>query len=104
MRILKFNVCKQNIIRDPNCNFDNIVAGTKGYLQAEFTFSGEWTGCRMAAVFSCLGKDYAQPIINNRCEIPEEALTWDRFGVRVVGEKEGYRITTNEIKIRQEGM
>lgn len=102
MRILKFIVTAQAIIKDPDCDFSGIVAGTQGYLRAEFSFSAEWAGCRVAAVFSCLGKEYAEPILNGGCKIPSEALTWDSFGVRVVGQRAGYRITTNEIKVRQE--
>lgn len=103
MRILKFIVTAQAIIKDPDCDFSGIVAGTQGYLRAEFSFSAEWAGCRVAAVFSCLGKEYAEPVLNGGCKIPSGALTWDSFGVRVVGQRAGYRITTNEIKVRQEG-
>ena len=102
MRTLKFIITGQKITKDPDCDFTGIVAGTQGYLQAEFSVSQEWAGCRMAAVFSCMRKEYPQPIKNGRCAIPAEALEWDYFGVRVVGERENYRITTNEIKIRQE--
>lgn len=102
MRTLKFIITAQNIQKDPDCDFSGIVAGTEGYLQAEFLFSEEWAGCRMAAVFRCLGKEYAQPVKNGRCEIPADALTWDRFSVRLVGQKENYRITTDELIIQQE--
>ena len=102
MRTLKFIITAQSIQKAPDCDFSGIVAGTEGYLRAEFSFSEEWQGCRMAAVFSSLGKEYPQPIKDGRCAIPAEALTWDNFGVRVVGQRENYRITTNEIKIRQE--
>lgn len=102
MRILKFIVQTQIITMDPGCDFSGIVSGTKGYLQAQFNVSKEWAGCRMAAVFRCLGKEYAQPVKNGRCEIPADALTWDRFSVRLVGQKENYRITTDEIIIQQE--
>lgn len=102
MRTLKFIITGQKITKDPDCDFSGIVAGTQGYLQAEFLFSEEWAGCRMAAVFSSLGKEYPRPVIEGKCEIPKEALTWDNFGVRVVGQRENYRITTNETKIKQE--
>lgn len=102
MRTLKFIITDQSIQKDPACDFSGIVAGTEGYLRAEFSVSQEWYGCRMAAVFSCLGKEYPQPIMNGMCKIPEEALKWDKFGVRVVGQKENYRITTGEIKVNQE--
>ena len=102
MRILSFIVSAQNIQKDPACDFSGIVAGTQGYLRAEFSMSKEWMGCKLAVVFSCLGKEYAEPVLNGGCKIPSEALTWDSFGVRVVGQRAGYRITTNEIKVRQE--
>lgn len=102
MRTLKFIIAAQAIIKDPDCDFSGIVSGTKGYLYAQFSFSEEWEGCRMAAVFSSLGKEYPRPIKNGGCEIPAEALTWDYFGVRVVGQRENYRITTDEVKVKQE--
>lgn len=102
MRTLKFIITAQAITKDPDYDFSGIVAGTEGYLQAEFSFSEEWAGCRMAAVFSCLGKEYPRPIKDGSCVIPAEALEWDNFGVRVVGQRDGYRITTNEIKVKQE--
>lgn len=102
MRTLKFIITAQSIQKDPDCDFSGIVSGTKGYLYAQFSFSEEWEGCRMAAVFSSLGKEYPRPVTEGKCVIPAEALTWDNFGVRVVGQRENYRITTNEIKIRQE--
>ena len=102
MRTLKFIIAAQAIIKDPDCDFTGIVAGTEGYLRAEFSVSQEWAGCRMAAVFSCMRKEYPQPIKNGSCVIPAEALEWDNFGVRVVGQRENYRITTDEVKVKQE--
>lgn len=101
MRILKFIVEGQKIIPDPSCNFSGIVKGTKGYLQAEFKFDNDWNGCRKAAVFNKLGKDYPVPIVGNKCEIPAEALTWRKFEVSVVGERDGYRITTDKAEVIQ---
>lgn len=103
MRTLNFTIDAQNIRQDPSCDFSGIVRGTKGYLQAEFSFSAEWNGCRKAAVFTKLGKEYPVPIIGNWCEIPEEALTRNTFAVSVVGERDNYRITTNKTEVRQDG-
>ena len=103
MRTLNFIIEAQTIHPDPACDFSGIVRGTKGYLQAEFSFSAEWNGCRRAAVFTKLCKDYPVPIVNNKCEIPEEALTWNTFTVAVVGARDGYRITTNKTEVRQDG-
>lgn len=104
LRTLKFRITGQKIEKDPSYDFSGLVAGTKGYLRAEFQFDQEWTGCRKAAVFMRLGKGYSVPIINGACEIPEEALTYKYWDLRVVGEKaSGYRITTGKVKVEQEG-
>lgn len=102
MRTLCFCISKQKIEKDEKCDFSGIVYGTKGYLMAEFCFDGEeWHGCRKAAVFEVLGKKYPVPIVKGRCEIPDKALEWKSFSVMVVGERDGYRITTNKVEVVQ---
>ncbi len=103
MRTLKFVVEGQNIIQDPSCDFSGLYPGTKGYLKAEFKFSPEWKDCRKAAVFEMLRNEYPVPLIENSCEIPAEALTWKTFSVQAVGERDGYRITTNKVEVKQNG-
>lgn len=103
MRQLKFIVNGQKIEKVPSCDFSGLVAGTKGYLRAVFSFSSEWRGCYIAGVFRCMSKEYASPVIGNMCEIPAEALIHNNFYVRVVGQKDDFRITTNEIRVMQEG-
>lgn len=103
MRILKFMVDDQSIKKDSSCDFKGLVPGTKGYLEAHFQFSDEWKGCKRAAVFTVLGKEHAVPLINGKCEIPEKALTWKIFSIKVVGIRDGYRITTNKVEVLQDG-
>lgn len=102
MRTLEFVVDKQQINKNTSCDFTNIVAGTKGYLKAAFSFSKEWDGCRKVAVFESKGNKYAVAIQNGECEIPSDALTDYYLWVYVVGEKDGYRITSNKVCIEQE--
>lgn len=99
MRILDFAVSGQNI--EKQGDFSGIVKGTKGYLRARFAFDSEWNGCKKVAVFEKNLKEYPAPLKENMCEIPEEALTWNRFYVRVVGEKDGKRITTRKVTVDQ---
>ena len=103
MRTLKFIVTGQTIRPDPACDFSGISPGTKGYLKAEFSFDKEWNGCRKAAVFTSLQKEHPVPVIGNKCEIPEEALSWRKFSIRMVGEKDRFRITTNDLEVMQNG-
>lgn len=103
MRTLKFNVEGQSITPAPNCDFSGIVPGTEGYLEASFAFSEEWRGCGMIAVFTKLGEEYLVKLENGSCTIPEEALTYKRFGVEVIGVRPGYRIKTGKAVVEQNG-
>lgn len=103
MRSLNFIAMGQNLQKDPTCDFLGLVKGSKGYLQAHFSFDAEWTGCGKVAVFTRLGKEYPAKLSADTCMIPEEALSYSRFGVRVIGVRDGFRIQTNDVEIEQEG-
>lgn len=102
-RILKFMVSKQIVGKYPDCDFSGIVKGSEGYLTAMFVFSREWYGCKIAASFWSGEKEYAVPVKNGRCAIPAEALKRNQFYVSLTGVMEGYKITTNKLKVSQEG-
>lgn len=101
MRELVFDVNEQIIKKNENCDFENLVSGTKGYLKARFSFNKEWNGYGKVAVFTNLSKDYPAILKDNACMIPEEALTGDYFKVKVVGSRLGLRITTNQVTVEQ---
>lgn len=103
MRLLVFNVDSQCIHKDPNCDFDHIMAGTVNYLVAKFTFSDEWRDCIKVARFWRGEKEYSAILDSDcACVIPPEALVGATFRVSVIGQKKEYRITTNKIVVRQE--
>ena len=102
MRLLEFNVNAQRIEKDPNCNFNGIVAGTSGYLRAHFTFSSEWDNCIKVARFWRGGKEHAVRLQDDERDIPPEVLTGITFGVSVIGQGIDYRIPTNRVLVRQE--
>ena len=105
-RILRFIVEDQIITRDPECDFDNLVPGTEGYLKAEFSFSKEWSEyVKAAAFFSIRGKEYPPRILKDgkRCEIPAEALKHRTFKIQVFGRKGNNKLNTNKITITQNG-
>ena len=103
-RVLEFTVDKQRIIKNRDCDFSNIVAGSSGYLKAKFYFvSNEWKGCKKAASFWLNSAESAVLLDkSNTCLIPTEALVGEKFEVSVTGMKDTFRITTNKTKVRQE--
>ena len=108
MRTLKFIVHDQIIEKDPNCDFDNLVPGTAGYIQASFSFSSEWTGClKVAGFYSQMGTEYEPQFIDDRgtCMIPAEALKRRIFKIQVIGLDtiNSRRLTTNRLEVCQNG-
>lgn len=107
MRTLKFLVEDQIIRPDPSCSFDDLIPGTEGYLQAEFSFSPEWSGCaKVAAFWSMLGIEYSPQVLTDgkTCMIPKEALRGSKFKVQVVGRRPNFKILTNKVTVNQKGV
>ena len=104
MRVLSFDVNGQHISKNPDCDFSGLVAGTRTYLQAHFSFSPDWDGCVLIASFWKGSKEHAVPIKDNVCMIPPEVLVGKSYGLSVIGQRSDYRITSNRIYIRQEGL
>ena len=103
---LKFNVQGQVLSLDPSCNLDNIVPGTEGYIQAEFSFSKEWDNClKVVGFYSNLGREFEPQVLKDGkvCLIPSDALRKSIFKVEVFGKRDDYTIRTNKITLYQRG-
>lgn len=105
MRTLKFIVNDQIITVDPKCDFSNLIPGSEGYLEAEFEFSPEWSGCvKVASFYGAKNKEYALVLENGkRCVIPLEVTKRPAFGVRVIGKNNEYKLVTNKAIVKQNG-
>lgn len=102
MRVLSFDVDRQQISKNPDCDFSGLVAGTQKYLQAHFSFSQEWQNCVLVASFWRGNTEHAVLIKDNTCEIPPEVLAGRVFSISVTGQRGDCRITTNKVYVRQE--
>jgi hypothetical protein len=83
-----------------------LVAGTSGYLFAKFVFSRDWDGCEKVVGFSTkYGVEFTPQILSadNTCVIPEEALKYHEFKIKVYGKRSGVVITTKPIIVTQYG-
>lgn len=106
MRTLKFIVNQQSITQDPRCDFSGLIPGTEDYLQAEFTFSSEWSGCKkVAAFYSVMGREYEPQLLadGKTCMIPTEALRRKTFLIQILGKRDQLRLTTNKLAVSQNG-
>ena len=105
MRELKFCVEGQRLRKDPSCDFAGIIPGTRHYLETHFTFDEDWDRCVCVAEFYNESGDADAVLIENcKCEVPDIVLDDANFTLKVIGKrKDGYFITTNQIKITQGG-
>lgn len=105
MRVLEFQVDKQRLLKDKNCDFSRIVSGSVGYLKARFKFSSEWDGCKKAASFWVNNTeiDAALLDLNNECYIPASVTGEKKFKISITGTRpDGYSITASKFTITQE--
>lgn len=77
---------------------EHIVAGSRGVLRLRFGFDAEWDGFRACADFG----GEAVPIIDGACTVPDSAAAQRTVKVRVVGERDGMRMSTGTARIKQE--
>ena len=105
MRRLEFIIEGQRLRKDPSCDFAGIIPGTRHYLETHFTFNEDWDKCVCIAEFSNESGDTDAVLIEDgKCEIPDIVLDDVNFTLKVIGKrKDGYFITTNQIKITQGG-
>ena len=102
MRTLEFNVDGQTLIKGND--FSGIIRGTKRYLKCSFKFLGsDWNRCKIAIVFKSGNKECAIALGNDRsCIVPDEVTDRTSFKLWAIGVRDGYKITTNKITVRQE--
>lgn len=105
MRTLKFIVDGQILTKDPGCDFENLVPGSEGYLQAEFTFSQEWKDCTKVVKFHYRDNEYPPQSLDDgkSCMIPNEATAGRAFYITVLGKRGSFKITTNDVGVVQKG-
>lgn len=107
MRTLKFIVDEHNVLnKDPNCNFENLVPGTVGCLQAEFSFPPEWNDfVKVAAFKSPMGTEYPPQALadGKTCMIPSEALKKRLFRIQIMGKNGDRKLLTDTVAVCQNG-
>ena len=105
MRTLQFIVDGQNLIKDPNCDFENIVKGSHNYLSCWFSLSRDWSGCKVAVSFLKNEKEIDAVMLENYCcMVPNKVSELQSFYIKLVGvRKDGYKIVSKKCYIRQGG-
>ena len=96
---MKIKVVNQRLYLEP----PETAEGTREYLKAEFSFSGEWDGMTKTAFFRGAGNTYSQLLKDDACTVPAEALAAPgRVGVSVSGTL-GETITAEQLATIRDG-
>ena len=93
--MLEFSVKNQIIERTDNFK---VVADSRNYLQARFSFSEEWEN-EITAIFGTGDSYYNVILEDNACVVPWEVIKAPFFSVSVVC---GDRITANTVSVEVE--
>lgn len=101
MRVLKFKMNQQKLEKDPSCDFQNIIQGSKKYLCCCFSFDEDLQNYRKVACFIKEKAIEYVPIINDRCFVPDSIAQSDviNFFITFVDGEEKFE--TNQIYVRQ---
>lgn len=103
MKILKLEINEQQIKKIDSAAYQNIIAGTKGYVLFKFYFKKGWEKCNKIAIFKSGEKEVLKKIVNNTCYMPEEFSDEGMIKLSVVGKrkKENYIIKSESTEIMQ---
>lgn len=105
MRILEYAVEGDEIKKINNGGYSGLIKGSDETVNLKFTFSKDWNNSAKVVEFTTRdGKECApQILINNMCNIPEEALNEYIFYVRVLGKTANGLLNTKKMAICQNG-
>ena len=104
MKELKFTAKEQILSLDSSCSASRIVPGSKGYLRAVFKMDKTWNGCAIIASFANRMTSNAVMLDeNNACMIPDGIPDTTLFSVQLIGVRPGFRLQTQQLRIRQGG-
>lgn len=98
MRRLLFSVDGQHLAKQGD--FSGITAGSRGYLKCCFGVNGsDWRGAKKVALFN---EAYAVAVDEAlECCVPDEVTGGKSFKVRMIGQNDTMRVTTNAVLVEQ---
>jgi len=99
MRTISFTINGQRIT---GSTISNLVGNTKNYVEASFSFSSEWDGFFKVAIFTANSKQYPAILQNNKCMVPDIAMSGEYMDVGVMAGLSGTTLSTDTFRVRIE--
>jgi len=99
MRTISFTITGQRITGSA---ISDLVGNTKNYVEASFSFSSEWDGFFKIAIFTANSKQYPAILQNNKCMVPDIAMSGEYMDVGVMAGNNGTVLSTDTFRARIE--
>lgn len=101
MHVLNFKIESQTL--ECASDLSKLVPGTSGNLIADFDFSSDWSNCVKVASFWAGPNEHATFLKGDRCLVPDEVCARKHIKLQVTGVKNGRKLVTNKLIIKQGG-
>lgn len=98
---LKMKAQGQKLSRDAESGWKDVCRGSTGLYRLRFSFDAVWDGYHKAAGFTADGETDYEPVIGGCVSVPDWLSEKKRYSVAVIGEKDGSRITTDSVEVKQ---
>lgn len=101
MRILRYKVQGQNVIRDNTCDFSNIARGTDKYLKLVFSWDEEWRGkAKVIRLRNAQGEEM-NIVLQDKVVLPKNVTSGSIFSFELYGKSATEMIKTNREYVEQ---
>ena len=102
MRILRYKVQGQNIIRDSTCDFSNIARGTNNYIKLIFEWDEDWRyKAKVISLRNANGEE-VNVVLQSKIVLQEKITNGSMFSFQIYGKEGEEKIHTNREYVEQE--
>lgn len=102
MRILRYKVQGQNIIRDRGCDFSNIIKGSNNYIRLVFEWDEQWKNKAKVISLRNANGEEVNVILQSKIVLQEKITKGSMFSFQIYGKEGEEKIKTNREYVEQE--
>lgn len=102
MRILKYKVQGQNIIRDSKCDFSHIIKGTNNHIKLIFEWDEQWKNKAKVISLRNVDGEEVNVILQSKIVLQEKTTKGSMFSFKIYGKEGEEKIQTNREYVEQE--
>lgn len=102
MRILKYKVQGQNIIRDSGCDFSHIIKGSNNYIKLVFELDEQLKNKAKVISFRNADGEEVNVVLQSKIVLQEKITNGSMFSFKIYGKEGEEKIKTNREYVEQE--